>query len=276
MADLPEIVATYFASKEGAKMLSTFMKPSMKVGGKALASYLKLANFENVKVVLEKAYEKLNDSGKEPCYIPPKTFIPLLEKCSLEDNEQFQDWWSNLLYQAAISNDQEITARTISTFSEISPEEAVFLEAFYKYTMDDLISLARKVPEAHIKEALGRWNVDSIDDVGVLQVYKIPYFNAQKVVEAIYGFSEKITDAEDRKRHLRFSREISSVITNLSTNDIISMIYSQNNVASWQVHPTVDSLNSNKIHFTYSGFKLIGFANGVNVDEISFSDAFRE
>lgn len=79
------------------EFLGKLISPTIEEVGLLISDNIKYLRFKNqVRILLKaKAYvEKRNISLKE---IPIKILVPLLENASLEDNEQMQDKWANMV-----------------------------------------------------------------------------------------------------------------------------------------------------------------------------------
>jgi len=135
------------AISDVAKTAKTFIKATQQLGGfmakfvagpsQEVSLYIqeriRFARFERQVRFLEKATEMLNDSGiKELRAIPLKTIVPLIEAAALEEDDELQDRWANLLINAA---DQEhienVTRSHISILSQLSALEVRILEVVY-------------------------------------------------------------------------------------------------------------------------------------------------
>lgn len=99
--------------------------------GLILADKVKLRRLKNQIKILEKAQKIAKDANIDVKQINLKVLVPLLENCSLEEEESLQDMWANLI--ANYSNPKNKYQSTIYPFilSQLTSEEAVELKSIY-------------------------------------------------------------------------------------------------------------------------------------------------
>ena len=109
--------------------------------GKGLSNALgmvgdKLAylRFERAINLAEKTKKRLADRGIEQIrYVPVNFGLPLLEKASMEEDEDLHDRWSNLLANAADPNyDGTIRKNFVSVLADLEPIDAGILDIIIK------------------------------------------------------------------------------------------------------------------------------------------------
>lgn len=96
----------------------------------------------------EKTKKRLAERGIDHSrYVPVNIGLPLLEKASMEENENLHDLWSNLLTNAADPNyDGEIRKNYVSILSEFEPIDSLIFTV--------IINSYKKMPDSQKKERL--------------------------------------------------------------------------------------------------------------------------
>ena len=126
--------------KEGMKQLfdkaSAFLEkvttPPLKELGSLLADQVKLWRFKNQINIINKAQDFLQKKGVSPKQVPIKTLAPLLEYCSLEEDEDMQTKWASLLANAANPEfKDDIYSSYIEILKQLSPLEAKILDFLF-------------------------------------------------------------------------------------------------------------------------------------------------
>ena len=83
--------------------------------------------------LLEKLQRRIGSAQFEPQQIPDKTWIPILQAASMEDDETLQDIWANLLANAADpSQENSVHLSYVEIVKQLNPEDAKFLVAAYQ------------------------------------------------------------------------------------------------------------------------------------------------
>jgi hypothetical protein len=82
------------------------------------------------KLILNAAAE-VERLGEEPQVVPGRVLMPLLEKGSLEEDDNLQATWARLLAKAAAAPN-EVSPAFVSILAELTPEEAKILEWVYQ------------------------------------------------------------------------------------------------------------------------------------------------
>ena len=76
----------------------------------------------------EKTKRILKDAGLNPGPVPTRLLLPILDACSVEDNNDLQERWAALL--ASASQEADLSPSFIETLKQLTPEEANILIAF--------------------------------------------------------------------------------------------------------------------------------------------------
>jgi len=124
------------AAREAGGFIAKYVNGPLEQGMAIFEDKLKYIRWERQVDFMLKADRKLKALGlaTPDRAIPPKLAIPLLEGAALEDNDDLQDRWANLLVNAAKSDSGiELRRVYIEILSQISPLEAQVLDKIYGY-----------------------------------------------------------------------------------------------------------------------------------------------
>ena len=77
--------------------------------------------------VIHKAAEKIRDEGLPPATVSDKLLREVLEGASMEDDENLQDLWANLLANAVEGGDEAVPSTLPKILRDLQPVEAQFL-----------------------------------------------------------------------------------------------------------------------------------------------------
>lgn len=118
------------------KTISNFIDkiagPAAEEVGLMLQDSVKVYRMKNQIRLMDKAEAILKKSGRDPKAVPYRVLLPILEKGSLEDNEQLNDKWAALLANAS-SNDgkHSISPSYPNILEQIAPIDAKILDFLY-------------------------------------------------------------------------------------------------------------------------------------------------
>jgi hypothetical protein len=110
------------------KLLSTLLGEGFQEIGGIFGDKMRLKRLENQIKILDKATQIMEKSGKRPHQINLKTLVPLLEKSSLEEEENLQNKWANLISNIASSDENGIEHKLVNTLSFLSSDEVKILD----------------------------------------------------------------------------------------------------------------------------------------------------
>jgi len=119
-----------------AKRAEQFITAAMNQPGEDLATILGTAfhrRLENLRQIGNRANLTLLNLGVQPTPIPLKIIQPMVEGASLEEDTNLQEKWANLMANAADPRRKyDISPLFQSILRELSPRDAVFLDAIHK------------------------------------------------------------------------------------------------------------------------------------------------
>lgn len=120
------------ASKEEVKsFLDSVVPDFVRQGGGILSDNVRFWRFKNQVNIVKKAQKVIDESGLPKQQIPLKVLTPLIESSSLEEDDQMQEKWANLLANAA-TGFSGIKANYVEILKELSPLEATILDNIYR------------------------------------------------------------------------------------------------------------------------------------------------
>jgi Abortive infection alpha len=197
-------------------LLKTLAGPAFEELGAILADHVRVYRVKNLLRTTEKTKRILLDAGLPPNPVPTRLLLPILDACSVEDNDDLQERWAGLLASASQEADS-LSPSFIETLKQLTPSEAkhydhIFVEVSKLYkgnlTGDDPIphqafTDAWKAPKGVVEtyERLGLVRRDY--DVEVKSgSWRITYDvkNLKSTVEEIENALDEM-EAEVRYRH---------------------------------------------------------------------------
>ncbi len=108
--------------------LSKLIGPAVEETGLLLKDHVAMWRFGNQVKMLNKARAKCEKHGISPKQISPKLLVPLLEGASLEEDEEMQDKWANMLTNM-VDPDQNLQNHVFPyILGQLSKLEFEFLE----------------------------------------------------------------------------------------------------------------------------------------------------
>jgi hypothetical protein len=111
-----------------------FGGPADQMGG-MLEDGLKVRRMLRQIKLYRKLQKKIEDAGFDPRQIPDTIWVPSLQLASLEDDEDLQEIWANLLANAADPRaDNPVTASFPVILKELTAREVKFLDTLYERT----------------------------------------------------------------------------------------------------------------------------------------------
>ena len=97
----------------------------------------------NLIKITQRLQRKLIDASLPANAIPPRLLLPIIENCSVEDNETLQDMWAGLLATASQEKDS-MSPSFIETLKQLTPVEATVLQRWWTDTIRPALEKERK------------------------------------------------------------------------------------------------------------------------------------
>lgn len=132
-------------------------------------------------VAIENAARIALESGKEVQAVPSRILLPLLERASLEENEELFTRWTALLANVSTAPDMVLPA-FVTILGELSPTEARLLERVYEvlarrrilqpktqnfaglvYVQNEQAALTRELRDGELMKYIGVNEIDMFD-----------------------------------------------------------------------------------------------------------------
>lgn len=165
--------------EKGLDMVKGFVEKlvggAVEEAGLMMTDRVRLRRLKNQIKILEKAQKIAKDYNIDIKQINLKVLVPLLENCSLEEDETLQNKWANLIANYADTNEHYESTIFPFILSQLSRKEVIELEKLYNLKFDsgdEIVSLLssaeisnlirlglieKKLPEARV-EPLGLMN----------------------------------------------------------------------------------------------------------------------
>ncbi len=139
MGDLSKTIAN------ASELLNKLAGPAFEECGAMVGDTLHVYRVKNLLRTVDKTKRILLEAGVSPNAVPSRLLLPLLENCSLEDDDDLQERWARLLASAS-QETQEMSPSYIETLKQLTPSEAKHLDHVYE---DAAKREAPKVPTKH-------------------------------------------------------------------------------------------------------------------------------
>ena len=78
-------------------LLKTLAGPALEEVGAIIADNARVYRVKNLLRTTEKTKRILQDAGLPPNPVPTRLLLPILDTCSVEDNDDLQECWAGLL-----------------------------------------------------------------------------------------------------------------------------------------------------------------------------------
>jgi hypothetical protein len=137
--------ATTAALKPIAGLIQSIFGPAAEEAGLMLKDHVRIFRAERQLRLYRRTDAILKKAGIRPQRVPLKLLFPIIENASIEENDELQDRWANLLAHAADSNDAgSVNLSFPSMLRELSPRNVRFLDALYDEASKRIQGFPRK------------------------------------------------------------------------------------------------------------------------------------
>jgi Abortive infection alpha len=155
---MAELNITSTAVEKGLDLVKGFVEKlvggAIEEAGLMFTDKVRLRRLKNQIKILEKAQKIVKDANIDVKQINLKILVPLLENCSLEEEESLQELWANLIVN--FSNSNKVYRSSVYPFilSQLTSQEARFPNI---ERSDDIVHIDAngKVAEVHNLVRLG-------------------------------------------------------------------------------------------------------------------------
>jgi hypothetical protein len=118
------------AADKTADLIHKLAGPLCEEVGVFLGEKFRAYRTKNVSRIVEKTEHILGTAGLPVNPVPPRLLLPIIENCSVQDDEILQTLWAGLLATASHQGNSTLAAY-IDTLKQLTPDEARFLEKLY-------------------------------------------------------------------------------------------------------------------------------------------------
>lgn len=149
MVDIQKLVDSLNIPKrilDGAEeFLKTLLGEAVQETGGMIADQIRFRRFKNQIVIFSKARDLVEKSGLNPKQINLKTLCPLIEYSSLEEDEEIQNLWANVIANiSTLDTEQFLNLKCIEILREITPNEVILLNhCFEIFKSEEVVTLAK-------------------------------------------------------------------------------------------------------------------------------------
>jgi Abortive infection alpha len=98
--------------------------------GAMISNSVKPYRAKNLVNTLRKTERILREAGLPANAVPTRLLFPIVEACSVEDNETLQDMWAGLLATASQETDS-VSPSFAETLKQMTPDEARYIDKIY-------------------------------------------------------------------------------------------------------------------------------------------------
>lgn len=140
-------------TKEIRQLAYDFLAPPVKEAGQLIADRIRFNRFSNAIQAMKEATEMVKAAGIQQKPVNLKTFMPLIEFCSLEEDHDMVSKWAGLLASAASGG--MVLPSFARILSDISSDEARIIDYIYIHREKALTNPNPGVDKEDLKIAIG-------------------------------------------------------------------------------------------------------------------------
>jgi hypothetical protein len=130
MTDVGEILKTGAVDK-AADLPHKLAGPMSEELGAMLGDKVRVYRVKNMIKTVQKTERLLHDAGLPANAVPPRLLLPIIDNCSVEDDDSLQELWAGLLATASQQTDL-VSPSFVETLKQLTPDEAKHLEHLYE------------------------------------------------------------------------------------------------------------------------------------------------
>ncbi len=130
---------TSSAMKPVTDLIASIFGPAAEEAGLMLKDHLRVFRAMRRFRLLTRTAEKLKEMGVNPQQVPLKLLFPIVENASIEESDELQDRWANLLARAADPKEaNKVSIAFPEMLRELSERHVKFLDALYEAARETL------------------------------------------------------------------------------------------------------------------------------------------
>lgn len=118
-------------AERATDLLHRLGAPSATEIGLSLGDRVRVYRVKNWIKTARKTQALLRSAGLPVNAVRPRLLLPIIENCSVEDNETLQNLWAGLLASASQEADA-VSPSFIETLKQLTPDEARYLDKLFK------------------------------------------------------------------------------------------------------------------------------------------------
>ncbi len=168
MADIEKIIDGINIPKQlidkSEALLKTLFGPSFTELGGLIADEVKLRRFNNQVKIFTRAQERLRQNNINPQAVSLKVLAPLIEYSSLEEDENLQNKWSNLIAHVVGGNPEIVFQQNcIAILNRISSHDAILLDQLHELLIKRRVEYYAKQVIRHkeMRDTYPTWSLEA-------------------------------------------------------------------------------------------------------------------
>jgi hypothetical protein len=131
-------------------LLTKLAGPAFEELGAVFADNVRVYRVKNLIKTSEKTKRMLQDAGLQPKPVPSRLLLPILDTCSVEDNDDLQERWAGLLASASQEGDS-LSPSFTETLKQLTPAEA----KHYDHVFAEAVKYRGRIPTT--SDAIPHW-----------------------------------------------------------------------------------------------------------------------
>jgi hypothetical protein len=166
MADEDKLVkaGVEAALKPFADLLEKLAGPVAEEIGLTLKDHFRVVRFKRQMRLLQGVKDICTDASIEPQKVPMKVLLPLVEAVSIEETDELQDIWANMLANAAAGNDRGPGVEPVFPLilKELGIQEVRFLDQLYNEAIRRSVERRAKLPGLKIESSFNIYDLKNV------------------------------------------------------------------------------------------------------------------
>lgn len=123
---------TSAALKPVSDLIRSLFGPAAEEAGLMLQDHVRVFRAKRQLRLYQRTAEIFAKTGVTPQHVPLKLLFPIIESASVEESDELQDRWANLLAHAADPDQVEtVSISFTTTLRELTPRQVKYLDALY-------------------------------------------------------------------------------------------------------------------------------------------------
>ncbi len=166
MADEDKLVkaAVETALKPFADLLEKLAGPAAEEIGLTLKDHVQVFRLKRRLRLMRRTKQMLEGAGIEPKKVPMKVLLPLVDAASIEETDELQDIWANMLANAAAGNDRGPGVEPVFPLilKELGIQEVKFLDQLYNEAIRRSVERRAKLPGFKMEPSFNIYDLKNV------------------------------------------------------------------------------------------------------------------